>query len=151
MSDAHAETMEPGCAMETRSTLNSRAIVDPSKAMEIVGSGKAVEATGAKSEAGEPAERIAVAVIRPVVVTRRAFGIVTATRPDTAGAVVRGKGVSGWADRERVGCARRRSAQHGRGRERGCRARWVRRRYRNDLRMDRDRRDQYEEEGEGAD
>lgn len=165
MSDAHAETMEPGCAMETRSTLNSRAIVDPSKAMEIVGSGKAVEATGAKSEAGEPAEAmeaigakseageaaegIAVAIIRPVVVTRPTLGIVAAARPDTA--VTRGERVSGWADRNRSGGARRRSAQHRRGRKRGCRARWVRRRYRNDLRVDRDGPDQRKDEGEDAD
>src|SRR6516225_10476687 len=148
MSDAHAETVEPGCATETRSAVKSAAILDPSKAMEIVGPSKPMEATGVKSEAGEPAERIAVAVIRPVVVTRRAFGIVTATRPDTAGAVIRGQGVSGWADRERVGCARRRSAQHGRGRERGCRVWCSRGWYRDDLRADRDRPDEYEEEGE---
>jgi hypothetical protein len=111
--------------------------------------GEAMEATGAKSEAGEPAEGIAVAIIRPVVVTRPALGIVAAARPDTA--VTRGERVSGWADRNRSGGARRRSAQHRRGRKRRCRAGWVRRRYRNDFRVDRDGPDQRKDEGKDAD
>ena len=91
---------------------------------------------------------IAVAIIRPVVVAGPALGIIAAARPDTA--VTRGERVS-WADRNRSGGARRRSAQHRWGRKRGCRARWVRSRYRNDLRVDRDGPDQRKDEGENAD
>ena len=120
MSNSRAETAEPGCAVKSCPTVEA-VTVEP---------GEAMEATGAKSEAGEPAEGVAVAIIRPVVVTRRALGIVAAARADTA--VTRGERVSGWADRNWSGGARRRSTQHRRGRKRGCRARWVRRRYRND-------------------
>src|SRR5271166_4159779 len=150
MSDPHAETVEPGCAAETRSTVKSAAIVDPGEVTETVQPGKAMEATGPKPETGEPAEGIAVAVIGPVIVTRRALGIVTAARRDTAGAEVWGKGVSGRADRKRSGRGGRRSAQHRRGRGRGCRVRWVRRRYRNDFRADRDGSDQGKDAYEGA-
>jgi hypothetical protein len=78
------------------------------------------------------------------------FGIVTGAGSDTAGAVIRGKGVSGRADRDRSGGARRRWAQHRRGRERGCRARCVRGRYRNDLRADRDGSDHSADEREST-
>jgi hypothetical protein len=102
MSNPRAETAEPGCAVKNRPIVEAAtaeaatadaatveaATVEPSEAME---------ATGAKSEAGQPAEGIAVAIIRPVVVTRPALGIVAAARPDTA--VTRGERVSGWADR----------------------------------------------------
>ena len=66
MSDPGAETAEPCSAAKSRPTVEA-ATMEPSEAMET---------TGAKSEAGEPAEGIAVAIIRPVVVTRRALGIV---------------------------------------------------------------------------
>src|SRR5215831_9574487 len=128
MSDPRAETAEPSC------TVKSRPTGEPGEAMEATGAkseagepGEVMEATGAKSEAGEPAEGIAVAIIRPVIVTRPTLGIVAAARPDTA--VPRGERVSGRADQNRSGGVRRRSAQHRRGRERGCRARWVRSRY----------------------
>src|SRR5262244_2898309 len=67
MSDPRAETAEPSC------TVKSRPTGEP---------GEAMEATGAKSQAGEPAEGIAVAIIRPVIVTRPTLGIVAAARPD---------------------------------------------------------------------
>ena len=71
MSNSRAETAEPGCAVKSCPTVEAVTVeavtVEP---------GEAMEATGAKSEAGEPAEGVAVAIIRPVVVTRRALGIV---------------------------------------------------------------------------
>jgi hypothetical protein len=110
MSDPRAETAELGCAMKSRPTVEAATV--EASTVEL---GEAMEATGAKSEAGEPAEGIAVAIIRPIVVTRPALGIVAAARPDAA--VTRGERVSGWADRNRSGGARRRSAQHRRGRK----------------------------------
>jgi hypothetical protein len=101
MSDSQAETAEPGCAVKGRPTVEA-ATVEP---------GEAMEATGAKSDAGEPVEGIAVDIIRPVVISRRALGIVVivaAARPDTA--IAWGKRVSGWADRNRSAGAGRRSA-----------------------------------------
>ena len=110
MSDPRAETAELGCAMKSRPTVEAATV--EASTVEL---GEAMEATGAKSEAGEPAEGIAVAIIRPIVVTRPALGIVAAARPDTA--VTRGERVSGWADRNSSGGARRRSTQHRRGRK----------------------------------
>ena len=97
--------------MKSRPTVKA-ATMEPREAMEATGAkseagepAEAMEAIGAKSEAGEAAEGIAVAIIRPVVVTRPTLGIVAAARPDTA--VTGGERVSGWADRNRSGGARR--------------------------------------------
>src|SRR5215472_4222885 len=92
MSDPRAETAEPGCTVKSCSSVEAAA-VEPAATVKR---GETMEATGAKSEAGEPAEGIAVAIIRPVVVTGPALGIIAAARPDTA--VTRGERVSGWAD-----------------------------------------------------
>ena len=96
--------------MKSRPTVKA-ATMEPREAMEATGAkseagepAEAMEAIGAKSEAGEAAEGIAVAIIRPVVVTRPTLGIVAAARPDT---VTGGERVSGWADRNRSGGARR--------------------------------------------
>jgi hypothetical protein len=115
VSDPRAETAELGCAVKSRPTVEAATVEAATVEAATVELGEAMEATGAKSETGEPAEGIAVAIIRPVVVTRPTLGIVAAARPDTA--VTRGERVSGWADRSRSGGARRRSAQHGRGRK----------------------------------
>ena len=121
MSDPRAETAELGCAMKSRPTVEAATVESATMEAATMEPSEAMEATGAKSEAGEPAEGIAVAIIRPVVVTRPALGIVAAARPDTA--VTRGERVSGWADRNRSGGAGRRSAQHRGGRRRRCRVR----------------------------
>src|SRR5215469_4036375 len=94
------------------------AIVEPA-IMEpaIVEPAEAMEATGAKSEAGEPAEGIAVAIIRPVTVIQRATGVFASGGGQAT--VIRRNGVAGRANRSRLGSARRRSAQHSRGWERG--------------------------------
>src|SRR5262249_38146180 len=130
------------CAMETRPMVESLVAVEP---------GEATGATGAKSETGEPAKGIAKAVVRPVVVTWRALGVVAGARPDAARAEVWGTVVSGWGERECAGCACRRSAQHGRGWERGHRVGWIRRWYRNNLGADRDRHDHSQDEHDADD
>jgi hypothetical protein len=108
MSDPQAETAEPGCAVKSRPTVEAATVEAATVEAATMQPSEPMEATGAKTEAGEPAEGIAVAIIRPVVVTRPALGIVAATRPDTA--VTRGERVSGRADRNRSGGVRRRSA-----------------------------------------
>ena len=130
MSNLPAQTAEPGGAVKRCPTVEAAASME---------TGEAVEATGVKSEAGKPTEGIAVAKLRPTAVSRPAHGIVAivvVAQPDTA--IARGKRVPAWADCNRSDSARRRSAYYRRGRERSCRARWIRRRYRNDLRVDRD-------------
>src|SRR5271169_6070178 len=97
MCDPRAGCAGPGCAVEARLTMESRPTVEAAATVEP---GEAM-ATGAKSETGEPAKRIAVAVIRPIIVTWRILGIVAGARGDTA--VIRGKRVTGRADRDRYG------------------------------------------------
>src|SRR6516162_5679114 len=58
---------EPGGAAEARFAVEAVATVQPVEAMAPV---------GAKPETGEPAERIAPTVIRPVIVTGPTFGVV---------------------------------------------------------------------------
>ena len=69
MSDPRAETAEPGGAMKSRPTVEAAAVEAATVEAATVEPSEAMEAAGAKSEAGEPAEGIAVAIIRPVVVT----------------------------------------------------------------------------------
>src|SRR5215831_13604546 len=126
MSRGDAGTAEPGGAVESRPSVEAGGRVEP---MEAVEPGMPMKAAGAKSEAGKPAKGIAEAVIRPIIVTGPALGIVAASRPDAA--VTRGQGVSGRADWLRLGRAQRRSAQHGRRRGRGVEAGWIRLRHRN--------------------
>ena len=82
------------------------------------------QAAHATAEIGEAAERIAVAVIRPVIVTRPALAIFAAGRET---AITRGNGVTGWASWNRFRRAGRRAAQHGRGRQNGAAGRGSRR------------------------
>ena len=142
--------VEARSAMETRWAVETRSAMETRLAGEAAKTGGVVEATRAGAESGEPKEGIAPAVIRPVVVTLRALGIAAAAGRDTTVIrVILGKGVARRAGR--LGRGWSRSAQYGRGRERGGGLRWGCRRHRNDFRMDRDRRDQCEDEGEDAD
>src|SRR5262249_15926458 len=111
MSNLPAQTAEPGAVKRCPT-------VEAAASMET---GGAMEATGIKSEAAEATEGIAVAKLRPITVSRPAFGIVVivaTARPNTA--IARGRRVPGWADRNRSGSARRRSAYYRRERERSC-------------------------------
>ena len=147
------ETAESGLGVETRWAVEARSAMETrpaGEAAKTVCSGDAMEATGAGAESGEPKEGIAPAVIRPIIVTLRTLGIAAAAGRDTTVIrVILGKGVARRAGR--LGRGWSRSAQYGRGRERGGGLRWSCRRHRNDFRMDRDRRDQCEDEGEDAD
>jgi hypothetical protein len=106
------ETAESGLGVKTRRAVKARPAREAAKAGRP---GDAMEATGAGAESGEPNEGIAPAVIRPVIVTRRALGIAAAARRDTTVIrVIRGKGVARRADR--LGRGWSRSAQYGRGR-----------------------------------
>jgi len=93
-----------GACAEFRGTVESRPTVETAAAVEP---GEAMEAASAKTVAGEPAEGIAVTVIRPVIPTRPvivprpSLGIVAAARRETA--VIRGHGVTGRTGRARYG------------------------------------------------
>src|SRR6516164_124439 len=127
MSAPGAETAEPSCMVETHETV---------EAAETVRPGEAVEAAAATAETGEAVEGIAVAVIRPVIVTRPARGIVAAGRETV---ITRGNGVTGWASWNRFGRGERRAGQHGRGRQSGAAGRGSPRWFLRGLRVDRDR------------
>jgi hypothetical protein len=100
MSNLPAETAEPGGAVKSCPTVEAAARME---------TGEAVEATRAKSEAGEPTEGIAVTKLGPIVVSWPSIVvIVAAARSGTA--IARGERVAGWTDRNQSGGARRRSA-----------------------------------------
>jgi hypothetical protein len=110
-------------AVETRSAMETRPAMETRSAGEAAKTGGVVEATGAGAESGEPKEGIAPAVIRPIIVTLRTLGIAAAARRDTTVIrVILGKGVARRAGRLDRGWSR--SAQYGRGRERGGGLRW---------------------------
>jgi hypothetical protein len=135
MCGRRAARIHLGCAMETRSVMESVAAAET----EPMASG------GAKSET---AEGVAQAIIRPVIVAGRTLGIVTAAR-DTV--MIQGQGVAGWANGNRSGRGGGRSAQHRRERGRDRRVRWSRGRYRNNLGVHRDRRGQSQDECDSND
>src|SRR6516162_5250548 len=98
MSHSRGACAELSSTMETRPTVGSVATVEPDGA---------VEAAGTRTETRKSAEGIAEAVIGPIIVAGRTFGIVAAARRDTA--IIRRQGVTRWADRDRSGRGRQRS------------------------------------------
>src|ERR1700740_2529656 len=89
---------------------------EPSRVMETPKTRKPMETAPAMAETGEAETGVAVPIIRPVIVTGPAFRILPGRLCRTA--VIRRKGITGWADRNRPARAGRKPAQDGGWRKR---------------------------------